>query len=285
MTVAYLDGSFLPLEDARISPMDRGFLFGDGVYEVIPTYGGQLVGLNLHLDRLERGLAEIRLASPHSREQWKSLFTELLAANGNGNLGLYLQVTRGVSMKRAHRFPETTTPTCFAYTFPLEAPSDGNPETAHGWRVITGDDLRWQRRHIKSVALLGNVLHMQDSIDAGAEEILLFNEQDQLTEAAACNVFVVKDGAVATPPLDREKLPGITRQMLLDMMRTEGDWQIAERPVSRAEVMAADEVWITSSSKEVEPVVSIDARPVGTGKAGPIWAKAQAMFHRRRFDY
>lgn len=285
MSLAYLNGEYLPLEAARISPMDRGFLFGDGVYEVIPTYGGRIVGLEPHLARLGRGLDEIRLNNPLSREDWCTLFERLLTENGSGNLGIYLQVTRGVAAKRQHRFPEQTTPTCFAYTFPLEPPCDGSPECAKCWRVITGEDLRWQRRHIKSVALLGNVLHMMDGVDAGADEVLLFNAADQLTEAAACNVFVVKNGAVATPPLDHEKLPGVTRQMMLDMMRAEGDWIVEERPVTRAEVFAADEVWLSSSTKEMEPVTQIDNHIVGQGRPGPVWSRAQVLFHRRRFDF
>lgn len=285
MSVAYLNGEFMPLESARISPMDRGFLFGDGIYEVIPTYDGRVVRLDLHVSRLLRGLDEIRIASPYDPAQWQALFTELLSLNGNGNRAIYLQVTRGVAARRQHRFPDAAQPTVFAYTFPLEAPSDGSPETAKGWRVITGDDLRWQRRHIKSVALLGNVLHLMEGVDAGAEEILLFNDRGELTEAAACNVFVVKDGAVATPALDHEKLPGVTRQLMLDMMRAEGDWLVEERIVSRSEVFAADELWLSSSTKEIEPITHLDGQPVGDGKPGPLWSRAQALFDRRRFDF
>ena len=285
MSVAYLNGEFMPLETARISPMDRGFLFGDGTYEVIPTYDGQVVGRDLHISRLLRGLDEIRIDTPYDGDQWLSLFSELLSLNGNGNRAIYLQVTRGVAARRQHRFPDDAEPTVFAYTFPLEAPSDGSPESAKGWRVITGDDLRWQRRHIKSVALLGNVLHLMEGVDAGGEEILLFNERGELTEAAACNVFVVKDGAVATPPLDHEKLPGVTRQLMLDMMRAEGDWLVEERPVSRSEVFNADELWLSSSTKEIEPITHLDGHPVGNGKPGPVWSRAQSLFNRRRFDF
>ena len=188
-------------------------------------------------------------------------------------------------MKRNHRFPESTTPTCFAYTFGIDAPSTGDPTEAHLWHVISGDDLRWQRRHIKSVALLGNVLLMMEGVKQGAEEILLFNEADELTEAAACNVFIVKGNKVMTPSLDREKLPGITRQLLLAMMRDEGDWDVHECTVTRAEVLDADEIWLTSSSKEVEPVVMLDGKQVGTGEPGSVWRRAQTLFHRRRFDF
>lgn len=285
MTIALLNGKLLPLEEARISPMDRGFLFGDGIYEVIPSYGGRMVGFDRHMDRLDKGLSAIGIANPKSREQWEESLNELLSRNGNGDLGLYLQVTRGAAEVRAHRFPDGVTPTLFAYPFPIQAPGDGDPASVKCFEVVTGNDLRWRRCHIKSTALLGNVLHMMEGVSEGADEILLFNEHDELTEASACNVFIVNQGKVMTPGLDREKLPGITRNMLLAMMRDDNNWSVEERPISRDEVRAADEVWLTSSTKEVAPVIRIDGRPVGTGIPGPLWSAAQALFSRQRFNY
>ena len=284
-TTALLNGVLVPLDEARVSPMDRGFLFGDGIYEVIPSYGGQLVGFSRHMQRLAHGLAAIGIPNPHNEETWQRFFDDLLSRNGAGNLAIYLQVTRGVAEKRAHRFPETVSPTVFAYTYEIEPAASGDKDTAHCLSVATGLDLRWKRCHIKSVALLGNVLHMMEGVDSGADEILLFNDCDELTEAAACNVFVVSNGTIVTPELDHQKLPGITRNMLIDMIRKETDWPLEERPVTRGELLAAEEVWLTSSTKEVAPVTCIDNKPVASGQPGPIWSEAQRLFSRFRFEY
>lgn len=285
MTQAMLNGELVALDAARISPMDRGFLFGDGIYEVIPSYGGRMVGFSAHMDRLASGLTALSIPNPHGSDAWRGMLEQVIAANGAGNLGVYLQVTRGVVSKRQHRFPESPTPTVFAFAFTIPNPSDGASGSATRVRVTSTRDLRWKRCHIKSTALLGNVLHMMEGVDAGADEVLLFNEHDELTEAAACNVFVVKGDRVATPDLDHQKLPGITRNLLVDMMRRAGDWSIEERAVTRAEVNGADEIWLTSSTKEISPVVSLDGRIVGDGEPGPFWSRAQALFHRHRFDY
>ncbi|HCL93657.1 MAG TPA: D-alanine aminotransferase, partial [Gammaproteobacteria bacterium] len=209
MTIAYLNGDFAPLAEARISPMDRGFLFGDGVYEVIPCYDGKIVALQYHLERLDQSLDGIALLQPHSDEQLINILEEIVARNGAGNLGIYLQITRGVVDKRQHAFPEHPLPTVFAYAFEISPPSDGSLETASCFRTVTRRDQRWGRCHIKSTALLGNVLHMMEAVEEQAEEVLLFNEQDELTEAAACNVFIVCGDKILTPELDHQKLPGV----------------------------------------------------------------------------
>jgi len=284
MTIAYLNGDYVPLEDAKISPMDRGFLFGDGIYEVIPSYGGKTIGTDLHMIRFENGLCEIGIEIPWSRAELTEIFDALLEQNGNGNLGIYLQVTRGVTMKRNHAFPQQPKPTLFAYTFDIPEPDNGNRETVTQWRVTSGQDLRWKRCHIKSTSLLGNVLHMMEGVGSGAGEIILFDAEDNLTEAAACNVFVVTNGVVRTPQLDNHKLAGVTRDMALAILREHSDLEVREEPISRQEVMAADEVWLSSSTKELEPVVSIDGEAVGAGKPGPVWSQAQALFAAHRFD-
>lgn len=284
MTIAYLNGDYVPLEDAKISPMDRGFLFGDGIYEVIPSYGGKTIGTDLHMIRFENGLREIGIEIPWSRAELTEIFDALLEQNGNGNLGIYLQVTRGVTMKRNHAFPQQPKPTLFAYTFDIPEPDNGNRATVTQWRVTSGQDLRWQRCHIKSTSLLGNVLHMMEGVGSGAGEIILFDAEDNLTEAAACNVFVVTKGVVRTPQLDNHKLAGVTRDMALAILREHSDLEVREEPISRQEVMAADEVWLSSSTKELEPVVSIDGEAVGAGKPGPVWSQAQALFAAHRFD-
>ena len=283
MTIAYLNGAFMPLEEARISPMDRGFLFGDGIYEVIPWYDGRPVGFQRHMQRFGDGLAAIGLENPMPTEAWHSLFTELTGKNKGDYQGVYLQVTRGTAPVRNHRFPTDCQPTVFAYTFAVNAPSNGDPKRATCYKVATATDRRWKRCDIKSVALLGNVLHMMEGVDAGADETILFNEDGELTEAAACNVFIVQNKTVATPPLDIEKLPGVTRNMLIDILRNEG-WNVEERTVTRTEVMAADEVWLTSSTKEVAPVIAIDGQSVNDGKPGEVWTAAQSLFAHHRFN-
>ena len=284
MTTAYLNNEFVPLEEARISPMDRGFLFGDGIYEVIPSHGGRFVGLKLHLARLKRGLDEIQLELPVSNDELTSIMKMLVERNGSGSLGIYIQVTRGVSMTRNHVYPSDVTPTLFIYTFDIGKPNEGDPDTARLWRVVTGRDLRWQRCQIKSTSLLGNVMHMMEGVDAGAEEILLFDEHDNLTEASVSNAFVVSGNTIATPALDQHKLAGVTRDMALSILRDYGDFNVEVRPVKRPEVEAADELWLSSSTKELAPIVSLDGEPVGTGAAGPVWCRAQRLMAVHRFD-
>ncbi|MDC0572158.1 aminotransferase class IV [Luminiphilus sp.] len=284
MTMAYLNGEFLPLHEAKISPMDRGFLFGDGVYEVIPCYVGKTVALQYHMDRLRHSLHEIQLPIAPSDSDLEAILKELIIQNGNGNVGIYLQITRGVVEKRQHAFPERASPTVFAYTFPINPPSNGAADNATCFTTVTRADTRWARCHIKSTALLGNVLHMMEAVNEGAEEVLLFNEQDLLTEAAACNVFIVKDGQVLTPELDHQKLPGVTRRLCLELLEKYTDWQVRVGPVSREAVMSAEEVWLSSSTKELAPVIAIDGKPVADGRPGSYWSAAQRLFHLHRFD-
>jgi D-alanine transaminase len=284
MTIAYLNGDFIPLTEARISPLDRGFLFGDGVYEVIPSYQGQLVALDYHLERLRNSLEGIHLTITQSNDQLVALLDELCQQNGNGDQGVYLQITRGVAEKRQHAFSTESTPTLFAYPFPIASPSDGSPADATCFTAVTRTDKRWARCDIKSTALLGNVLHMMEAVDEGAQEVLLFNEHDELTEAAACNVFIVAAGKILTPALDHHILPGVTRRLCLDFLAAHTDWNVEIRPVTRVEVRNAEEIWLSSSTKELAPVVQIDGKPVGSGKPGPWWSQAQRLFHLHRFD-
>ena len=281
----FLNGEFVSLEAARISPLDRGFLFGDGIYEVIPCYNGRMVGFERHMARLQQGLDTLKLPNPLPKENWHDALLQLSEEARDTHLGLYLQITRGSHPIRAHRYPEADAPTLFAYAFPVTAPSDGDAATVKSYRVVTGTDQRWQRCHIKSVALLGNVMHMNEATEQGADEILLYNERDELTEAAACNVFVVTAGTISTPNLDHQKLPGVTRAMLLDMLRDSGHQAVEERPISRDEVLAADEVWLTSATKEVAPVTAIDGQKVGDGRPGPAWESAQKLFASQRYAY
>jgi len=285
VNTVYLNGNYLPMEEARISPMDRGFLFGDGVYEVIPCYEGKPVGFAPHLERMQEGLDGIQLDLRLDLEAWRDIVARLARENDAPYLGIYIQISRGADRKRHHAMPTSISPTIYAFAFELPPPPVADKAITPRYAVSATRDLRWQRCNIKSTSLLGNVMHYQHGHEQGYQETLLFNADDELTEAAACNVFVVKDGVIATPQLDHQKLPGITRLMLLDILRKHSSRTVEERVILRREVDQADEVWLTSSSKEVAPVVSIEGRAVGTGEVGDVWLEAQELFCKHRYDY
>ncbi|MEE4659060.1 MAG: D-amino acid aminotransferase [Halieaceae bacterium] len=285
MTIAYLQEQYLPLEEARISPMDRGFLFGDGIYEVIPSHGGRMVGFGPHMDRLRAGLAALEIHLDWTTERWREVCERLIQENGGGSLGIYLHVSRGTDSRRFHAYPKNIPPTVFAYAFDIPPAPVPDRDTAAGFSVTTAEDLRWKRCNIKSTALLGNVMHFNQGYHGGNNETILYNERGEVTEAAACNVFVVKDGTIATPPSDYQILPGITRLLLLEILRADGSLPVEERVVTLAELGAADEVWLTSSTKEIAPVVMIDGAPVGDGAVGPVWEQALSLFAEYKFDY
>ncbi len=285
MNIAYLNGQYLPIEQAKISPLDRGFLFGDGVYEVVPSYEGKLVGFLPHLQRMNKGLEAIGISTGWSENQWLDLCLKLIQQNGAGNLGIYLQISRGTYDTRAHRFPDKVNPTIFAFCFEIPPAPVADKSLAKTYTVSTARDIRWDRRDIKSTSLLGNVLHYQQGVEQGNQETLLFNDRNELTEASSCNAFIVKNGSVITPPLDHQKLPGITRQILIDILRNDGNISVEERTVTMDEVAEADEVWITSSSREIAPVIAIDSVPVGDGQVGDVWLAAQTLFSANRFNY
>lgn len=285
MSTVYLNGEFMPMDAARISPMDRGFLFGDGIYEVIPCYDGRSVGLTPHLQRMQDGLDAIELDFSVDVGEWTEIVEKLSRENDGNSLGIYIQISRGADSRRHHAMPTHIDATRYAFAFEIPDPPVADKALAPRYEVSATRDLRWQRCNIKSTSLLGNVMHYQHGHSRGYQETLLFNADDELTEAAACNVFVVKNGCVATPELDHQKLPGITRFMLLDMLRRHSSLTVEERTVQRAEVDDADEVWLTSSSKEVAPVVAIEGKPVGDGAVGDVWLEAQGLFCKHRFDY
>ena len=290
MTTVFLNGDFMPMEDAKISPMDRGFLFGDGIYEVIPSYQGQMVGFGPHIDRMQSGLAaiEIELSNAENswnHDKWRSVCEQLIARNGSGNLGLYLHVSRGTDSKRFHAYPEGVTPTVFCFTFDIPAPPVADKDAVTGYKIATEEDLRWQRCNIKSTALLGNVMHFQHGYAQGNNETILYNAKGEITEGSACNAYIVKDGAVITPPLDNQILPGITRLMLLDILRKDTSIPVIERTITKDEMFDADEIWLTSSSKEIAPVVEIDGKPVGDGRPGDVWVAAQTLYSAHKHNY
>lgn len=285
MSIVYLDGAYMPMAEARISPMDRGFLFGDGIYEVLPSYSGKIIGFSLHIQRMVNGLKAIEIALDWPKNQWLKVCNTLIDKNGGGNLGLYLHVSRGADVRRFHAYPENIRPTIFAFTYEIPAAPVADKNWVKPFRVVTDQDLRWHRCHIKSTALLGNVIHFQKGFRQGVDETLLFNERGELTEASACNAYIVKNGEVITPVLDSQKLPGITRHILLELLRKDGSIAVQERPVSMDEVLDADEVWLTSSSKEVVPVIEVDGKPVGSGEVGDVWLAAQRIYSAGKFDY
>ncbi len=285
MSTVYLNGEYMPMSEARISPMDRGFLFGDGIYEVIPSYDGRLVGFGPHLERMQDGLDAIEIPLQVDHEAWREISSELIERNGGGNLGVYFHVSRGADTIRHHAYPEGIEPTVYAFAFEIPPAPQPDKAAATPYRVSTAEDLRWKRCNIKSTALLGNVMHYQHGHSQGHNETILYNQNRELTEAAACNVYVIKNGIVATPFLDHQKLPGITRLMLLEILRRDGSIPVQERVVSLDELDTADEVWISSSSKEIAPVVEIDGKPVGDGSVGDVWLAAQTLYSAHKFDF
>ena len=275
--IAHFNGALMPLDEVRISPLDRGFIFGDGVYEVIPVYNGVMLRGREHFERLQRSMDEIGLANPHTVDEWMALAQQLLGHHP-GNQSIYIQVTRGAPEKRDHVIPKGLTPTVFMMCYPLASPS--REQVDNGVKCVTARDFRWEKCHIKSTSLLGNVLARQMSADVGATETILLRD-GMLTEASASNVFVVKAGAVAAPPRDNLILLGITYDLLV-RLAGEGAVKLEIRPVTEAELRAADEVWLSSSTKEVLAVTTLDGKPVGSGKPGPLFRRMHQLFQEHK---
>lgn len=262
----YLNGEFMPLEKARIPVLDRGFIFGDGVYEVIPAYSRHPFRLPEHLRRLQNSLDAIRLANPMTDAEWTRLIHDLIARNAGEDQSVYLQVTRGVA-KRDHVFPEDARPTVFVMSGPLATPAKDLVD--NGVPCITATDYRWLKCNVKSVSLLANCLLRQSAADAGAVEVVLFRD-GYLTEASASNVFVVRNGKLLAPPKNHLVLPGITYDVVLELAAAQGI-PVEVRDIPEQEVRSADELWVTSSTKEVLAVATLDGRPVGSGRPGAVF--------------
>jgi D-alanine transaminase len=270
---AYLNGQFLPLADARIPVLDRGFIFGDGVYEVIPVYSRRPFRLPEHLRRLQHSLDAIRLGNPMADAEWTRLIHELVARHSGEDQSVYLQVTRGVA-KRDHAFPKDGKPTVFMMSSPLSTPP--REQIEQGVPCITATDFRWLKCDVKSVSLLGNCLLRQLAADAGAVEVVLFRD-GFLTEASASNVFVVRGGNLLAPPKNHLILPGITYDVVLELAAAKGI-PIELRAIAEQEVRSADELWVTSSSKEVLAITTLDGKPVGNGRPGPLFRTVHQAF-------
>jgi D-alanine transaminase len=271
--LVYLNGAFTPLSEARIPVLDRGFIFGDGIYDVVPMYARKLFRAKQHLARLFRSLASIGIPNPHTEEQWMALIRRVAEAYPADDQVIYLQVTRGVA-KRAHAFPAEVTPTVFVMTNPLALPSAQAREA--GVACVSMEDKRWLRCEIKSVSLLGNVLAAQEAAEHGVAEAIQFRD-GFLTEASSSNVWIVKNGKLMGPPRDNLILEGI-RYGLMEELCSAGDIPMESRRIQRDEVFSADEVMITSATKEVLPVVTIDDKTIGTGKPGPVFKKLYAAY-------
>jgi D-alanine transaminase len=272
----YLNGQVLPLAEARISPLDRSFLFGDGVYEVIPVYDGRLFRPTTHLDRLARSATAIRLRNPNTATQWQSLLQELVASNGGGDQYLYLHVSRGAEWGRNHAPLPDIAPTIFAYC--TAWPEVSESTLTKGLACITAQDTRWARCDIKSVALLANILLRQLAVDANAAETLLLRD-GALMEGSASTVHIVCDGVIITPPNSRRILPGTTRSVVEEIADT---LKITRRDasVSESQLRSADEIWLAAATREVQPVTYLDSHPVGTGTPGPVWRKVYDAYQK-----
>ena len=274
--IVYLNGEYKAIEDACVSVLDRGFLFGDGVYEVIPAYGGNLLRLDAHLQRLQNSLDGIRLQNPLTNKAWEFMLNELLQKNSGEDQSIYLQVTRGVAAKRNHNFPDQVKPTVFVMSNILL--SQQRSEAEQGIEAVTLDDIRWRACNIKTTALLANTLLRQQATDKGAGEAILIRD-GYATEGSASNVFVVLDGVICTAPTSPLLLPGITRDLVLELARTH-DMPCKEKDITEAELHSASEIWITSSTREILPVLKLDGNVVGTGIAGPVWHRMIDIYHQ-----
>lgn len=274
MTIVYLNGRFMPIAEAKVPVMDRGFLFGDGAYEVIPVYSRRPFRLAEHLARLRHTLDGIRLADPLGETEWARLIGEIVARNDGEDQSVYLQITRGADTKRNHAFPAQVTPTVYIMSEPLVTPPQAQREA--GIAAVSAPDVRWLRCDLKTVSLLANCLLRQQAVDAGCIETVLFRD-GFMTEGAASNIFAVKGGVLLAPPKDNLMLPGITYDVVLELAAAHG-LPAEVRPVAEAEARGADELWMTSSTKEVLPIVRLDGRPVGGGVPGPVFAQMYAWY-------
>ncbi|WP_043353284.1 D-amino acid aminotransferase [Cupriavidus basilensis] len=275
--IVYLNGELTPLSEARVPVLDRGFIFGDGVYEVVPIYAGKPFRLPQHLARLARSLDTIGIPNPHTDAQWMALIDRVVQANGLADQMVYIQVTRGVA-RRTHAFPKTVTPTVLIMTNPMSLPTAAMREK--GVACVTAQDKRWLHCQVKSTSLLGNVLAAQNAVENDATETIQFRD-GMLTEASASNVWVVSKGRVSAPPKDNLILEGI-RYGWMEELCAALDISLEARRISQDEVMGADEVLLTSASKEILPVVTIDGKTIGDGAPGPVFKKLYAAYQQAK---
>lgn len=273
MSTVYLNGQFIPEEEAKVSVFDRGFLFGDSVYEVVPYYQGVGFRLQEHIDRLAHSLRAVRIKNS---QDWQAIMDKLVALNGGGNLSVYLQVTRGSAGKRSHAYGDELEPTIFACCTEIKDVWQAGVDEVVPLKAIVTEDLRWHRCDIKSTCLLPNILVLQQAKDEGVQEAL-FSRDGKLTEGSACNLFLVKRGVIYTPKRSSEILGGITRELILELADQHGI-QYQEIDIDYERLLAADEVWVSSSTRGVIPIVEIDGQQIGEGNKGPVWMRMFTLF-------
>ena len=272
--MVFLNGKFMPIEEARVPVLDRGFIFGDGVYELVPVYSRVPFRLEEHLTRLERSLAAVRIRNPYSRAEWRDIIQQLISKQGFDDQGIYFQVTRGVA-KRDHAFPKDVAPTVFIMSNPLVNPPQELVQ--RGATAVSATDDRWLHCDIKSISLVGNCLLRQVSAEVGGAETILFRA-GKLTEASASNVFVVRGGVILSPPKSNLILPGITYDVVVELAQAGGLPLEFRDDITMDEVRSADELWVTSSSKEVLAIVTLDGKAIGDGKPGPVFRKMYGLY-------
>lgn len=276
--VCYLNGAYQPLQDARVSPLDRGFLFADSVYEVVPVHSGRMYRFREHFERLERSLREIQIDSPHTLEEWLALVHELISRNGAADMYVYVQVTRGMEFGRNHAFPvPSVRPTVFALCSPLPALTDAVRE--RGIAAIVVEDFRWGRCDIKTTALLANVLMKQQAATAGAQEAIIVHDGEVL-EGSSTSIFMVRDDVLVTPPNSRRILPGTTRDAALELAAALMPIEI--RSIRIEELRGAQEVWMAAATRDVIPITSIDGTAIGNGRPGVWWQRMNKAFAASR---
>ena len=273
LPICYLNGEFTPLAEARISPLDRGFLFADSVYEVLPVFDGRMFRFREHFDRLARSLQEIRIDSPHTHSEWFALLNELVDRNGGGSLYIYVQVTRGMEFGRNHAFPKNIRPTVFALASQLPIMTPQQQE--FGLSAITVEDFRWGRCDIKATTLLANILMKQQAVEANAQEAI-FVKQGEVLEGSSTTVFIVKNDVLITPPNSSKILPGTTRDVVLEL--ADGLMESQIKRIAIDELFDASEVWIAAATRDVLPITRINDKPIGSARPGPRWREMAAAF-------
>ena len=277
MSLVYLNGEFKPLSEAFINVLDRGFTFGDGVYEVIPVFNRTVFRFDEHIQRLDNSLGSIYMENPHTKDEWLSMFNQLIETIDEDNQSIYLQITRGVS-ERDHDISLPEKPTVFVMARPI-----AKKDFSSGIKAITHDDIRWSNCDIKAITLLPSVLLRHRAKEQGAKEAILIRD-GFVTEGAASNVFVIKNNVVYTTPKNNTVLPGITRDLVLELL-DKGSIEYKEEKISKSDLLKADEIWITSSTWEIVPVIQLDEESVGEGKTGPLWHRANELYQDFKRTY
>ncbi len=277
--IVYLNGQFIPMTQSKIATQDRGFLFGDGVYEVIPVYNRHLFSFKEHLQRLKNSLHAVSIPNPLTEKEWLNLLNQLIKKHPWQEQYIYLQVTRGIQMQRDHLPADGLTPTVYAYTNPLKPISQETLEK--GIRVITLEDIRWLRCDIKAITLLPNVMMKLAAKSQNADDAILISKKGFVTEGTASNAFIVKNGTIFTPPNSTKLLPGITR-LLIERIAKNHNIPLVEQNITEQALTDADEIWLSSSTKEALPVTSLNGKPVGTGKPGMVWHKIKTYYQAQK---